>query len=132
MGARMAVDLSTRVLVVDDYATMTRLIAGLLRQLGFCNVDTTTDGNTALQMMDECSYGLVLSDWNMEPVTGLDLVKAIRADQRLNDTPFVMVTAEAKPENVITAKLAGVDAYIVKPFSAETLRRKLSILLGRF
>jgi two-component system, chemotaxis family, chemotaxis protein CheY len=128
----MTVDLCTPVLVVDDFPTMTRLIARLLRQLGFRNVDTTTDGNSALQMIDQRSYGLVLSDWNMEPVTGLDLVKAIRADDKLNDMPFVMVTAESKPENIITAKLAGVNAYIVKPFDAETLKRKLSAVLGRF
>jgi two-component system, chemotaxis family, chemotaxis protein CheY len=128
----MTVDLCTPVLVVDDFPTMTRLIARLLRQLGFRNIDTATDGNSALQMIDQRSYGLVLSDWNMEPVTGLDLVKAIRADDRLNDMPFVMVTAESKPENVITAKLAGVNAYIVKPFDAETLKRKLSAVLGRF
>lgn len=128
----MTVDLCTPVLVVDDFPTMTRLIARLLRQLGFRNVDTTTDGNSALQMIDQRSYGLVLSDWNMEPVTGLDLVKAIRADDKLNDMPFVMVTAKSKPENIITAKLAGVNAYIVKPFDAETLKRKLSAVLGRF
>lgn len=128
----MAVDLTMPVLVVDDYATMTRIISNLLRQLGFSTIDVTTDGGTALRMMDERVYGLVVSDWNMEPVSGLDLVKAIRADDKLNDTPFVMVTAEAKPENVITAKLAGVDSYIVKPFNAETLKRKLSSVLGRF
>jgi two-component system, chemotaxis family, chemotaxis protein CheY len=128
----MAVDLSTPVLVVDDHATMTRIIATLLRGLGFSDVDTTTDGNTALQMLDQRNYGLVLSDWNMEPMTGLDLIKTIRADEKLNETPFVMVTAEAKRENVITAKLAGVDAYIVKPFNADILKRKLSVLLGGF
>ena len=128
----MAIDLTMPVLVVDDYATMTRIIFNLLRQLGFSDIDMTTDGGTALQMLEERNYGLVVSDWNMEPVTGLDLVKAIRADKALNDTPFVMVTAEAKPENVITAKLAGVDSYIVKPFNAETLKRKLSIVLGAF
>jgi two-component system chemotaxis response regulator CheY len=128
----MAVDLTMPVLVVDDYATMTRIIANLLRQLGFSNIDATTDGGTALRMLEERNYGLVVSDWNMEPVTGLDLVKAIRADKALIDTPFVMVTAEAKPENVIAAKLAGVDSYIVKPFNAETLKRKLSIVLGAF
>ena len=120
------------VLVVDDYATMTRIISNLLRQLGFSNIDATTDGGTALRMMDEHMYGLLVSDWNMDPVTGLDLVKAIRTNEKLNDTPFVMVTAEAKPENVIVAKLAGVDSYIVKPFNAETLKRKLSSVLGRF
>ena len=128
----MAVDLSTPVLVVDDYATMIRIISKLLRQLGFSNIDTAMDGQSALELMGARRYGLVLSDWNMEPVTGLDLVKAIRNDQALNDTPFIMVTAESKPENVIKAKLAGVDSYIVKPFTAETLRRKLSGLLGRF
>ena len=128
----MAVDLTMPVLVVDDYATMTRIISNLLRQLGFSNIDATTDGGTALRMMDERTYGLVVSDWNMDPVTGLDLVKAIRTNEKLNDTPFVMVTAEAKPENVIVAKLAGVDSYIVKPFNAETLKRKLSSVLGKF
>jgi two-component system chemotaxis response regulator CheY len=120
------------VLVVDDYATMIRIVSNLLRQLGFSNIDTAMDGETALERMNTRRYGLVLSDWNMEPMTGLDLVKAVRKDQNLNDTPFIMVTAESKPENVITAKLAGVDSYIVKPFNAETLKRKLSGVLGKF
>jgi two-component system, chemotaxis family, chemotaxis protein CheY len=120
------------VLVVDDYATMIRIVSNLLRQLGFSNIDTAMDGETALERMNARRYGLVLSDWNMEPMTGLDLVKAVRNDQTLNDTPFIMVTAESKPENVITAKLAGVDSYIVKPFNAETLKRKLSGVLGKF
>ena len=128
----MAVDLSMPVLVVDDYATMIRIVSNLLRQLGFSNIDTAMDGETALERMNARRYGLVLSDWNMEPMTGLDLVKAVRNDQTLNDTPFIMVTAESKPENVITAKLAGVDSYIVKPFNAETLKRKLSGVLGKF
>ena len=128
----MAVDLSMPVLVVDDYATMIRIVSNLLRQLGFSNIDTAMDGETALERMNTRRYGLVLSDWNMEPMNGLDLVKAVRNDQTLNDTPFIMVTAESKPENVITAKLAGVDSYIVKPFNAETLKRKLSGVLGKF
>jgi two-component system, chemotaxis family, chemotaxis protein CheY len=128
----VAVDLSMPVLVVDDYATMIRIVSNLLRQLGFSNIDTAMDGETALERMNARRYGLVLSDWNMEPMTGLDLVKAVRNDQTLNDTPFIMVTAESKPENVITAKLAGVDSYIVKPFNAETLKRKLSGVLGKF
>jgi two-component system chemotaxis response regulator CheY len=128
----VAVDLSMPVLVVDDYATMIRIVSNLLRQLGFSNIDTAMDGETALERMNTRRYGLVLSDWNMEPMTGLDLVKAVRKDQNLNDTPFIMVTAESKPENVITAKLAGVDSYIVKPFNAETLKRKLSGVLGKF
>jgi two-component system chemotaxis response regulator CheY len=120
------------VLVVDDYATMIRIVSNLLRQLGFSNIDTAMNGESALELMSTRRYGLVLSDWNMEPMTGLDLVKAVRKDQNLNDTPFIMVTAESKPENVITAKLAGVDSYIVKPFNAETLKRKLSGVLGKF
>jgi two-component system chemotaxis response regulator CheY len=128
----VAIDLTMPILVVDDYPTMIRIVSNLLRQLGFCNIDSALNGETALELMGHRRYGLVLSDWNMEPMTGLDLVKAVRDDQRLNDTPFVMVTAESKPENVITAKLAGVDSYIVKPFNAETLKRKLSGVLGRF
>jgi len=120
------------VLVVDDYATMIRIVSNLLRQLGFSNIDTAMNGESALELMSTRRYGLVLSDWNMEPMTGLDLVKAVRNDQTLNDTPFIMVTAESKPENVVTAKLAGVDSYIVKPFNAETLKRKLSGVLGKF
>jgi len=120
------------VLVVDDYATMIRIVSNLLRQLGFSNIDTAMNGESALEQMSTRRYGLVLSDWNMEPMTGLDLVKAVRKDQTLNDTPFIMVTAESKPENVVTAKLAGVDSYIVKPFNAETLKRKLSGVLGKF
>ena len=128
----MAVDLSMPVLVVDDYATMIRIVSNLLRQLGFSNIDTAMNGESALELMSTRRYGLVLSDWNMEPMTGLDLVKAVRKDQTLNDTPFIMVTAESKLENVVTAKLAGVDSYIVKPFNAETLKRKLAGVLGKF
>jgi two-component system, chemotaxis family, chemotaxis protein CheY len=131
-GNLVAVDLSMPVLVVDDYATMIRIVSNLLRQLGFSNIDTAMNGESALELMSTRRYGLVLSDWNMEPMTGLDLVKAVRKDQALNDTPFIMVTAESKPENVVTAKLAGVDSYIVKPFNAETLKRKLSGVLGKF
>lgn len=128
----MAVNLNMPVLVVDDYATMIRIVSNILRQLGFSNIDTAMDGSAALELMNARRYGLVLSDWNMEPMSGLDLVKAVRKDERLNDTPFIMVTAESKPENVITAKLAGVDSYIVKPFNAETLKRKLRGVLGQF
>jgi two-component system, chemotaxis family, chemotaxis protein CheY len=128
----MSVDLEMPVLVVDDFPTMIRIISNLLRQLGFSNIDSASDGGQAFQLMNERDYGLVISDWNMEPVTGLDLVKAVRSHERLNDTPFIMVTAESKPENVIVAKLAGVNSYIVKPFNAETLRMKLSGVLGKF
>jgi two-component system chemotaxis response regulator CheY len=128
----MAVDLSMPVLVVDDFPTMVRIISKLLRQLGFSNIDAASDGSQAFHLMRQRDYGLVISDWNMEPVTGLDLVKAVRSDDKLSDTPFVMVTAESKPENVITAKLAGVNSYIVKPFNVDTLKMKLSGVLGTF
>ena len=128
----MAVDLDMPVLVVDDFPTMVRIISKLLRQLGFSNIDSAADGSQAFQLMGQRDYGLVISDWIMETVTGLDLVKAVRSDEKLSDTPFIMVTAESKPENVIVAKLAGVNSYIVKPFNADTLKMKLSGVLGKF
>jgi two-component system chemotaxis response regulator CheY len=121
----MAVDLSMPILVVDDYTTMIRIIRNLLRQLGFENVDDASDGSAALKRMREKKYGLVISDWNMAPMTGYDLLREIRADQALSHTPFIMVTAESKTDNVIAAKKAGVDNYIVKPFNAQTLKSKI-------
>ena len=128
----MAVDKSMSILVVDDYKTMLRIIRNLLKQLGFENVDEATDGSAALQKMRERPYGLVISDWNMEPMTGLQLLKEVRADNGLKETPFIMVTAESKTENVVTAKQAGVSNYIVKPFNAETLKTKLTAVIGSF
>lgn len=128
----MAVDKSMSILVVDDYKTMLRIIRNLLKQLGFENVDEATDGSAALQKMRERPYGLVISDWNMEPMTGLQLLKEVRADNGLKETPFIMVTAESKTENVVTAKQAGVSNYIVKPFNAETLKTKLTAVIGNF
>jgi two-component system chemotaxis response regulator CheY len=128
----MSVDVSMPILVVDDYKTMIRIISNLLRQLGFHNIDEATDGGRALSLMRGRSYGLVISDWNMEPMTGLDLLKEVRSDSKLKDTPFIMVTAESKTDNVITAKAAGVSNYIVKPFNAETLKSKLTTVLGAF
>ncbi len=128
----MAVDKSMQVLIVDDYKTMLRIIRNLLRQLGFENVDEATDGSMALQMLRAGSYGLVISDWNMEPMTGLQLLREVRADAKLKPTPFIMVTAESKSENVIAAKEAGVSNYIVKPFNAETLKAKMVSVLGEF
>ncbi len=121
----MAVDHSMPILVVDDYSTMIRIIRNLLRQLGFQDVDDAADGSAALQRMREKKYGLVISDWNMAPMTGYDLLKEVRADTALSHTPFIMVTAESKTENVIAAKKAGVDNYIVKPFNAQTLKAKI-------
>jgi two-component system chemotaxis response regulator CheY len=124
-GAKMAVDLSMSVLVVDDYNTMIRIIRNLLKQLGFENIDDASDGSAALNKMRGKKYGLVISDWNMEPMTGYDLLREVRADPNLATTPFIMITAESKTENVIAAKKAGVNNYIVKPFNAATLKTKI-------
>ena len=121
----MAVDPSMPILVVDDYNTMIRIIRNLLKQLGFQDVDDAADGTAALEKMRNRKYGLVISDWNMEPMTGFELLKQVRADADLGTTPFIMVTAESKTENVIAAKQAGVNNYIVKPFNAETLKNKI-------
>ena len=121
----MAVDLSMPVLVVDDYNTMIRIIRNLLKQLGFENVDDASDDRAALAKMRDKRYGLVISDWNMAPMTGFELLQQVRADAVLGKTPFIMVTAESKTENVIAAKKAGVDNYIVKPFNAQTLEHKI-------
>jgi two-component system chemotaxis response regulator CheY len=121
----MAIDLSMPVLVVDDYSTMIRIIRNLLKQVGFQHIDDATDGSTALTKMRSTKYGLVISDWNMEPMTGYDLLQQVRGDKALAETPFIMITAESKTENVIAAKKAGVNNYIVKPFNAETLKSKI-------
>ncbi|MEM6848372.1 MAG: chemotaxis response regulator CheY [Pseudomonadota bacterium] len=121
----MSLDLSTPVLVVDDYRTMIRIVRNLLKQIGFTDVDDASDGTQALEHLREKSYGLIISDWNMEPMTGYDLLKEVRADASLKHIPFIMVTAEAKSENVVAAKNAGVDNYIVKPFNAPTLKEKI-------
>ena len=128
----MAVDKNINVLIVDDYKTMLRIVRNLLKQLGFNNVDEATDGSMALQMLRVGNYGLIISDWNMEPMTGLQLLREVRADAKLKDIPFIMVTAESKSENVIAAKQAGVTNYIVKPFNAETLKAKMVSVIGEF
>jgi two-component system chemotaxis response regulator CheY len=121
----MAVDLSMPVLVVDDYSTMIRIIRNLLTQLGFEHIDDANDGSAALSKMRSKKYGLVISDWSMQPMTGYDLLREVRADPELATTPFIMITAESKTENVILAKKAGVNNYIVKPFSATTLMTRI-------
>jgi len=123
-------DKTLNVLIVDDYKTMLRIIRNLLKQLEFDNVDEASDGAEALAKLRAGNFGLVISDWNMAPMTGLDLLKEVRADTRLNKTPFIMITAESKTENVVAAKQAGVSNYIVKPFNAETLREKIEKVLG--
>ncbi len=128
----MAVDLNMNVLVVDDYQTMLGVLRNLLRQLEFNNVEEATDGEVALQKLRENNFGLIVSDWNMEPMTGIQLLREVRADEKLKQIPFIMITAESKSENVIAAKDAGVSNYIVKPFNAETLRAKMVSVLGEF
>jgi two-component system chemotaxis response regulator CheY len=128
----MAVDMSMPILIVDDYKTMLRIVRNLLNQLGFNNVDEATDGSVALQKMRDRNFGLVISDWNMEPMTGLQLLKEVRSDIKLKNTPFIMVTAESKTENVVAAKEAGVNNYIVKPFNASTLKQKIVSVIGDF
>ena len=129
----MAVDFNTfNILTVDDYKTMLRIIGNLLRQLGFNHIDEATDGQAALEKLDINSYDLIISDWNMEPMSGIELLKVVRADNRFKTIPFIMVTAESKTENVIAAKQAGVTNYIVKPFNAETLKMKLVSAIGDF
>lgn len=126
----MPIDKSMNVLIVDDYKTMLRIIRNLLKQIDFHNVDEANDGSEALTKLRGGNFGLVISDWNMEPLTGLQLLQEVRADPRLRALPFIMVTAENKVENVIAAKQAGVSNYVVKPFNAETLRGKIEKVLG--
>ena len=128
----MSVDKSMNILIVDDYKTMLRIINNLLKQLGFSNIDEATDGTMALESFKGKNYGLVISDWNMEPMSGLELLKQIRAGNENKNVPFIMITAESKTENVIAAKQAGVNNYIVKPFNAETLKSKIAAVLGEF
>lgn len=126
----MAADKSMNVLVVDDYKSMVRIVRGMLNQPGFVNVDDAPDGAAAMALLKEKDYGLVLSDWNMQPVTGLELLKQVRAEERTKKTPFVMVTAEAKVENVIAARQAGVNNYVIKPFTLAVLKQKLTSVVG--
>ena len=128
----MAVDQNMGVLIVDDYKTMLRILRNLLRQLNFNNVDEATDGSMALQKLRQGNFGLIISDWNMEPMTGIQLLREVRSDDKLKHLPFIMITAESKSENVIAAKEAGVSNYIVKPFNAETLKTKMASVLGDF
>jgi len=128
----MAVDMSMNILIVDDYKAMLRIVRNLLGQLGFKNIEEASDGGAALTKLREKNFGLVISDWNMEPVTGLELLKEVRSDMRLRQTPFIMITAETKSEHVIAAKDAGVSNYIVKPFNAAMLKQKMAAVLGEF
>ena len=126
----MAIDKNMPILIVDDYKTMLRIIKNLLKQLGFENVDEATDGTMAYDKAKEKAYGLIISDWNMEPMSGYELLKKIRADDSNKAIPFIMITAESKTDNVVAAKQAGVSNYIVKPFNAGTLKQKIEAVFG--
>ena len=125
----MTTDPNMSILVVDDYNTMVRIIRKLLKQIGYENVDEASNGEEALQKIKAKSYGLIISDWNMEPMTGFDLLKHVRAEEATAKTPFILVTAESKPENVLAAQKAGVSNYLIKPFSAPVLKEKIDAVL---
>lgn len=128
----MAVDKNMRILVVDDFPTMRRIVINLLKQLGFSNVVEASDGREALEKVRSDKIDLVVSDWNMPNMTGIDFLKELRADEKFKSLPFIMVTAEGKKENVIAAVHAGVSNYVVKPFNAATLKEKLIKVVGEF
>lgn len=128
----MAVNMNMRILIVDDFKTMLKIVETMLKQLGFKHIDEAVDGTQALEKLKTNHYDLILSDWNMEPMTGFELLKQVRADGGLKHIPLILITAESKPENIIAAKKAGVNNYIVKPFNANTLKEKLSAVLGPF
>jgi two-component system chemotaxis response regulator CheY len=128
----VTIDTNMPILIVDDYKTMLRVLRNFLLQLNFDNIEEATDGSMALQKLRQQDFGFVISDWNMEPMTGIQLLREVRADDKLKHLPFIMITAESKSENVVAAKQAGVSNYIVKPFSAETLKSKMTSVLGKF
>ncbi len=126
-----ALDKNMKVLVVDDFSTMRRIIKNLLRDIGFTNISEADDGSTALPMLKDGDFEFVVTDWNMPGMQGIDLLKAIRADAKLSHIPVLMVTAEAKKEQIVMAAQAGVNGYIVKPFTAATLNTKLDKIFQR-
>jgi len=130
--AALAVDTNMPILVVDDYKTTIRIVHNLLRQLGFNNLDDAANGEEAYGKLQRQRHGLVISDWNMEPMTGYELLVKVRNDAALRATPFIMITAESKTENVVAAKQAGANNYIVKPFNAPTLKQKMASIFGDF
>lgn len=126
----MNADFSMPILVVDDYQTMVRIMRNLLKQIGYENVDDASNGAGALELIRSKRYALIISDWNMEPMTGLELLHHVRADALHAATPFIMVTAESKTDNVLAARKAGVTSYIVKPFNAQMLKVKIDAACG--
>jgi len=129
----MEVDLNKdmKILVVDDFSTMRRIIKNLLRDLGFTNTDEADDGNTALPMLKTGKYDFLVTDWNMPGMTGIDLLKTVRADDDLKSLPVLMVTAEAKRDQIVAAAQAGVNGYVVKPFTAAVLKEKIEKIFER-
>jgi two-component system chemotaxis response regulator CheY len=125
-GARVMADLNMKILIVDDFSTMRRIVRNLLKQLSFNNVDEAEDGDVALEKIKSGSYDFVITDWNMPNMNGLELLKAIRSDDALKDLPVLLITAEAEKENVILAAQAGVNDYIVKPFTGDVLQQKIN------
>ena len=123
-------DLNMKVLVVDDFATMRRIVKNILKQIGFTNIMEAEDGKSALNMLQSDKFDLIMCDWNMPEMPGIELLGKVRADEQLKGIPFVMVTAEAQKENIIEAVKAGVNSYIVKPFTAEIVEQKLKKLFG--
>ncbi|MDP7591812.1 MAG: chemotaxis response regulator CheY [Litorilituus sp.] len=124
-------DKNMKVLVVDDFSTMRRIVKNLLRDLGFTNIQEADDGSTALPMLQGGDFDFVVTDWNMPGMQGIDLLKAIRADESLSHIPVLLITAEAKKEQIVMAAQAGVNGYIVKPFTAATLKTKLDKIFER-
>lgn len=123
-------DLNMKILLVDDFSTMRRIIKNLLKDIGYKNVDEAEDGSVALSKLQSETFDFIISDWNMPNMSGIELLKAIRADGTLKAMPFLMVTAEAKPENVTEALQAGVNNYIVKPFTSIVLKEKIDKILA--
>lgn len=127
----MQINRDMKILVVDDFATMRRIVKNLLKELGFSHFDEADDGATAWPMVQTGKYDFIVSDWNMPQMTGLQLLKNVRADEKLKLTPFLLITAEAKRSQILEAAQAGVDGYIVKPFTAATLNEKIQKIFER-
>jgi two-component system, chemotaxis family, chemotaxis protein CheY len=126
-----AIDYRMKVLIVDDFATMRKIVRNILKQIGFEDISEAEDGNAALQVLKNDTIGLVVTDWNMPNMTGLDLLRNIRQDPKLGQTPVLMVTAEGLKENVLEAVKAGVNNYVVKPFTAEVLQEKIEAIFRK-
>lgn len=127
----MQLDKNMKILIVDDFSTMRRIIKNLLRDLGFTNTAEADDGNTALPILQKGGFDFLITDWNMPGMTGIDLLAAVRSDPQLAELPVLMVTAEAKRDQIIAAAQAGVNGYIVKPFTAMTLKEKIEKIFER-